>query len=274
MALDPWFMRVGATITGALALVALGGPALAPYDPQAVVGPSLVGPSAAHLLGTNDAGQDVLSQLLVGTRASLATGLIAAALAVVMGVLVGVASGLLRGWFDVVAMRTVDVLLALPALPLVILIAALAGPSRPTIVAVIALAGWPPISRIVRSQTLSLGSRGFVHAARGFGGGWWYLARRHVVPGVAPVIAATFVNWAAAAIVLEAGLAYVGLGDPSAVTWGSVLQRALNHNGIYAGAAWTWWVLPPGLAVTGAAVGLAFVGAALEPRSISRWRRA
>lgn len=266
-------MAAGAGITGALALLTIAGPALAPYDPRAVVGPSLAAPSGAHLLGTNDAGQDILSQLLAGGRVSLATGLMAAAIAVSAGVLVGAAAGLVRGWMDVVAMRTVDIFLAIPALPLVILIAALAGPSRPTIVAVIALAGWPPISRIIRSQTLILGGRGFVGAARGFGGGRLYIIRRHLVPGLAPLIAATFVNWVAAAVVLEGGLAFLGLGDPTAVSWGSVLERALGHAGTYATGAWTWWVLPVGLAITVSAIGLAFVGVALEPRSNPRWRR-
>lgn len=268
-----WFLKIGGAITGVFLLLVVAGPALAPYDPQAVVGASLVAPSGAHLLGTNDAGQDILSQLLVGTRASMLTGILAATLAVAAGVLVGATAGLLGGWADLVAMRIVDVFLAIPALPLVILIASLAGPSRATIVAVIALAGWPPISRIVRSQTLVLASRGYVHAAKGFDSGWPYVVRRHLVPGLAPLIVATYVNWASAAIVLEAGLAFIGLGDPTAVSWGSVLQRALGHAGIYATAAWTWWVLPAGLAVAGAAIGLAFLGVAIEPRSNPRWAR-
>lgn len=267
------YTRVGAAVTAAFALLAVVGPALAPYDPRAVVGLSLAAPSGSHLFGTNDAGQDILSQLLAGARVSLVTGFAAAAAAEVAGALVGTTAGLLGGWMDVVAMRIVDVFLAIPALPLVILIAALAGPSRLTMIAVIALAGWPPISRIIRSQALVLSGRGFTAAARGFGGGWPYLVRRHLVPALAPLVAATFVNWAAAAIVLEAGLAFLGLSDPTAVSWGAVLQRALGHGGIYYTTAWMWWVLPAGLAVTLAAVGLAFVGVGLEPRSNPRWRR-
>lgn len=264
---------VVASVALGLGLVALLGPALAPYDPRAVVGPSLAAPSAVHLLGTNDTGQDVLSQLLVGARASLSTGLLAAALAVGLGVAVGATAGLLRGRFDVIAMRTVDVMLAIPALPLMILVAALAGPSRPVIILLIGLAGWPPIARIVRSQTLTLATRGFVVAARGFGAGRGQLLRRHLVPGLAPLIAATFVDWAAAAIALEAGLAFLGLGDPTDVSWGSILQRALDHDGIYFTSAWTWWVLPAGLAVTLSAMALGFAGIALERRANPRWRR-
>lgn len=272
-ALDLRFTRRGWVIGLSFALLAILAPTLAPYDPQAVAGRSLAAPSTTHLLGTNDAGQDVFSQLLVGTRVSLLTGFIAAAAAVAAGMLVGAVAGLHRGWVDVLAMRTVDIVLAVPALPLVILIAALVGPSRPTTIAVIALAGWAPISRIARSQTLILANRGFVHAARGFGGGWPYILRGHLVPGLTPLIAATFVNWMASAIVLDAGLAVVGLGDPSAVSWGSVLQRALGYGGVYLTGAWTWWVLPAGLAVTAVALALAFVGIGLEPRYNPRWRR-
>jgi ABC-type dipeptide/oligopeptide/nickel transport system permease subunit len=266
-------IEVGVAVAVFMALVAVLGPIVTPYDPRAVTGPALVEPSAAHLLGTNDAGQDVLSQLLVGAQVSLVTGLVAAAAAVVIGVLVGAMAGLLGGGFDVSLMRCVDVLLALPALPLMILVAALVGPSRPTTVAVIAFAGWPPIARIVRSRTLTLVRRGFIGAASGFGAGRLYLIRRHVVVALLPLVAAAFVNWSATAITLEAGLAFLGLGDPTAVSWGSMLQRALDQDAIYVTGAWLWWVLPVGSLITLAAMGLAFLGVALEPTANPQWRR-
>ncbi|CAN5626461.1 ABC transporter permease [soil metagenome] len=265
---------IGLGIVTALAFLVAVGPALAPYDPRAVTGPSLSAPSGAHLLGTNDAGQDIASQLLVGARSSLTTGFAAAALAALIGLSVGATAGLVQGRVDVVTMRIVDLFLALPGVPLMILVAALVGPSRPTIVAVIALAGWPPIARVVRGQTLVLSNRGFIAAARGLGAARLYIVRRHLAPGMSPLIMATFVSWASAAIVLDAGLAFLGLGDPTAVSWGSVLQRALGHSALYTTSAWTWWVLPAGVAVTVAALGLALVGFALEPHSNPRWRRA
>lgn len=269
----PRLATVGMMIAGSLVAIAILGPELAPYDARAVVGPSLSAPSGTHLLGTNDAGQDLASQLLVGTRVSLVTGLVAAAAATVMGVIVGATAGLARGRFDAVAMRIVDVFLAVPALPLMILVGSLVGPSRPTVVVLIALAGWPPIARVVRSQSLVLAGRGFVGAARGFGGGRGYLVRRHLVPGLAPLIVATFVNWAAVALVLDAGLAFLGIGDPTGVSWGSILERALSQERIYATGAWLWWVLPTGLAVTLAATSLTFVGVGLEPRGNPRSSR-
>jgi len=266
-------LGAGAGIVAAFGLVAALAPVLAPYGPRAVAGPSFSSPSGEHLLGTTDAGQDVLSQLIWGARSSVVVAVLAAGLAVGLGVLVGAIAALLRGWVDIVTMRVVDVFLALPALPLLILVSALAGPSRATVVVVIGLAGWPPIARVMRSSALSLAERGYVSAARGFGGGPLYVVRRHLLPSLGPLVGATFVNWAAAAVVLQAGLAFLGLSDPTDVSWGSVLNRALEQEGVGFTSAWTWWVLPAGLAITAFAMGLAFVGVALEPRSNPRWRR-
>lgn len=269
---DP-FLWVGAGIVASLALVAILAPALAPYDPRAVTGPSLVGPSAEHLLGTNDAGQDILSQLVWGTRSSAVVGLLAASLAVAVGALLGATSALLGGRTDLVAMRVVDLFLAVPALPLLILIAALAGPTRATVILVIALAGWPGIARVVRSRALTLARSGYVDAARGFGAPRRYVVARHVLPALGPLLAASFVMWAATAVVLQAGLAFLGLSDPTDVSWGAVLNRALGSPGVYVTSQWLWWVLPAGLAITVAAIGLAFLGVALEPRANPRWGR-
>lgn len=264
---------IGTAIVASVALVAVLAPLLAPYDPRAVAGPSLAAPSAAHLLGTNDSGQDILSQLIWGARSSAIVAGLAAVLAVGLGVLVGAAAGLARGTFDVVAMRITDLFLAVPALPLLILIVALAGPSRATVVCVIALAGWPAIARLIRSQTLTLGRRGYVQAAQGFGASAPYVIGRHVVPAVGPLVAATLVHWAATAVMLQAGLAFLGLSDPTEVSWGAVLNRALEQQGVYFTSQWTWWVLPPGLAIALAASGLAFIGFGLEPRANPRWER-
>ena len=269
----PVILWIGAGIVGCLVLVAALAPLLAPHDPRAISGASFERPSARHLLGTNDSGQDILSQLIWGARSSMIVASCAAGLAVGFGALVGAAAGLARGVVDVVTMRLIDIALAVPALPLLILIVAFAGPSRATVIVVIALAGWPAIARIVRSQTLSLARRGYVHAARGFGARAPYVIRRHLLPAVAPLVAASFVYWAATAVTLQAGLAFLGLSDPTGISWGAVLNRALEHQGLYVTSQWTWWVLPPGLAITLAAVGLAFIGFGLERRSNPRWER-
>jgi len=264
---------VGSTIVALLVSVALFAPLLAPYDPRALSGASLLRPSARHLLGTNDIGQDIASQVVWGARSSLTVAVGSALLAVALGVALGVSAGLAGGWTDTVSMRVVDVALALPVLPLLVLIAALAGARRSNLVLIIGLTGWPASARILRAQTLTLRRRGFVDAAQGFGGGFFYVVRRHLVPALGPLIFTGFVSVAAHAILVEAGLAFLGLADPSAVSWGLILNRALLYQGLYFTALWTWWVLPAGFAVTLAVLGFTFVGVGLEPAFNPRWRR-
>ncbi len=264
---------MGATVVGLLVVVAVLAPWLAPYDPlDPRAGLPLEQPSAEHLLGTNDAGQDILSQVIWGARPSLVVAMEAATLVVVVGGLVGLVSALLGGWTDLVIARVIDVFLALPGLPSILLIAALVGPGRSTVVLAIALFGWPRVARVVRSQALSLRQRGFVAMARGLGAGPFYVLRRHLGPALGPILVTGFVNVAGVAILIEAGLAFLGLADPSEVTWGSVLNEALAYPALYFSTLWTWWVLPAGLAITLAVLGFTFLGVGLEPRFNPRWR--
>jgi len=264
----------GLVIVATLAVVALLGPLIAPYDPHALSGDAVEPPSRDHLLGTNDIGQDIFSEVVIGTRSSLGVALPAAALALIIGVMVGVGGALRGGRTGAVTMRVVDGFLALPGFPLVILLAALTGGSPLALILVITMAGWPQLARVLHSQTLPLRDRGFVRAARGFGAPPRYVILRHLVPALGPTAAAGFVQWAATAVVLESGLTFLGLGDPTAVSWGAILNRALEYQGLYYGSLWVWWVLPAGFAITLAALGFTFVGVGLEPTFNPKWRRA
>jgi peptide/nickel transport system permease protein len=270
----PSLTAVGGALVGVLVVVAIFAPLLAPHDPRALVGGYLERPSAEHLLGTNEIGQDIFSQLIWGARTSLLVTVAGGALAMVVGVLIGVGSGLAGGLVDEVVTRAVDVFLAIPVLPLLLVVATLAGPNLTTVILVLGLLAWPGVSRLVHSQTLSLRQRGFVQSAGSFGGGSLYLIRRHLFPALAPVVVAGFIDFATVAIVLEAGLAFLGLSDPTAVSWGTVLNQALGHPGIYFSPLWTWWILPAGLAITVAVLGFTLVGIGLEPAFNPRWRRA
>lgn len=254
----------GLALVVSLVVLALLAPLIAPYDPRAVAGESYAAPSWSHLLGTNDQGQDLLSRLIWGARASLVVAVTAASLAVAIGVAVGAAAAFVGGIFEVAAMRLVDIFLALPQLPLLVLVAAFAGASRVSVVVVIGVLFWPPAARIVRSQTLSLRQRGFVQAAQGFGGGLPYLLRQHLVPALGPVLVALFVAFASNAILLDASLAFLGLSDPEGVSWGLMLNDALAEPGLYFTSDWVWWVLPAGLAITLAVIGFSFLGVGLE----------
>lgn len=266
-------LSVGVVIVAALVVVGVLAPWIAPYDPHAITGNVFEEPSPEHLLGTNDAGSDIFSGLIMGTRTTLVVGGAATTLIMVIGVAVGLTAGLRGGFVDTALMRIVDVLLALPALPLLIFIAALVGPSLTVSILMIALAVWPQTARIVRSQTLSLRRRGFVDSARGFGAGPLHVMRRHLVPALGPVIAANLVYVAGLVVLIEAGLSFIGLGDPSAVSWGAMLNRALENPQIYIGDLWLWWLLPAGLALTFAVLGFTFIGVGLEPRFNPRWNR-
>ncbi len=252
-----------------LAIVVAAGalaPWIAPYGPREVAGGTLESPSAAHLLGTNDAGYDILSRLLWGSRTTLIVAVASSAIVLTLGVTFGLTAGLRGGLVDGVVMRLVDVMLGLPVLPLLIFVGALAGPSLSTSILMIGLFLWPQTARVVRSQALSLRSRGFVDIARGLGGGPLYVIRRHLIPALAPVIIANLVFVAGLAVAIEAGLSFLGLADPSAVSWGAEMERAVSHQQIQLGSLWLWWLMPFGLALSFAIFGLSLIGVALEPR--------
>ncbi|GAC1341509.1 MAG: ABC transporter permease [Candidatus Dormibacteria bacterium] len=266
-------LGAGLILLGILAATAVTAPLIARYDPTALVGAALESPSRSHLLGTNEVGQDVFAQLIWGARTSLSVAIGAAALALAIAVLVGVGSALVGGWVETLAMRLVDVVLAFPLLPLLVLVAALLGPHRGSLILLIGLMSWPGPARVLRSQTLSVRHRGFVRASRGFGGGIGYVLRRHLVPALGPLLVSGFVTVAGHAVLLEAGLAFLGLADPTGVSWGLMLNRALLQQGLYFSAEWPWWVLPAGLAITVTILGFTFVGVGIEATFNVRLRR-
>jgi peptide/nickel transport system permease protein len=261
----PGLFWVGAAMLGLLVAAAVLAPLLAPDSPTAVSGPSLAAPSLAHPLGTDGYGRDVLSEILFGARTSLVVAFGSSSLAVALGGLVGIGAALAGGATEVVAMRAVDTALALPMLPLLMLVAALAGPSLATVTLSIGLLGWPGPARVLRAQAASLRSRGYLRLARGFGASRRYLLRRHVAPALGPVAVSAFVSIAAHAVLLEAGLAFLGLANPTGASWGLLLNQALESNGLFFTDAWTWWVLPAGLAVTFAVLAFTFLGVGVEP---------
>lgn len=267
-------LSAGVALVSFFALVGVLAPWLAPYRPKAITGEVFEPPSRAHLLGTNDAGSDVLSRLIWGTRTTLVVAVCATALILAIGLALGLTAGLRGGVVDTVVMRTVDVFLALPIIPLLVFIAALAKPSLTLSILMIGLFSWAQTARIVRSQTLSLRRRGFMDSARGFGGGRLYVMRRHLVPALGPVIGANLVFVAGVAVVTEASLSFLGLGDPSAVSWGAEINRAVTNDQIGLGSLWLWWLVPFGLALTFAILGFTLIGVALEPRFNPRWSRA
>ncbi|KRT75843.1 MAG: glutathione import ATP-binding protein GsiA, partial [Armatimonadetes bacterium CSP1-3] len=254
---------VGLTFLILLAATAVFAPWVAPYNPEETSGGPFEAPSRLHLLGTNDIGQDILSELIFGARISLVIGFLAAIVAISIGTAVGTVAGYFGGWVDTVLMRAVDVVLVIPFLPLMILLAAYLGPSFWNIILVIGLLVWARPARVLRSQVLSLRSLEYIDAARALGASAGRILRLHVLPGVISLSLAQFILAASNAILIEASLSFLGLGDPTAKSWGSILYYAQVRSAFLTGA-WLWWVLPPGLLITLAVLGFAFTGFALE----------
>jgi ABC-type dipeptide/oligopeptide/nickel transport system permease subunit len=262
-----WSLRA-ATFTGAGMLLAvlaaaLLAPVLAPHSPLAIVAEPARLPGPAHRLGTNTLGQDLLSQWLYGARASLAIGFLAAALSTVLSATLGVASAAWRkGGGGLLAL--IDLFLAVPAVPMLVLFVVFLGPGFWPLVAVLALVGWAPFARIVRAQTLVALKRDHVEAARALGAPGPRLFRRGILPEIAPILFTKFLLTVRWAVLLEATLGLLGLGDPARVTWGLMLHQAFAYPLLFVTDAWIWWAVPPAIAIAFTSIGLAAVGQDLD----------
>ena len=204
--------------------------------------------------------------------AAMACTAAAACLAVAIGVFIGLIAGFRRGGFDNVLMGMTDIVLVIPALPLIILLSAYLGPSIWNSVLVIGAVFWPSTARVIRSQVLTVRQSGYVESARALGAGDGWVMRRHVLPNVMPLVLAKFVLTVAAAMLMEASLSFLGLGDPMMKSWGMMLHYAFERGGFIQGL-W-WWYLPPGLCIGLCILALTLIGFGFEGESDPRLRRA
>ncbi len=267
------YMKNGAAIFGLVAvsffcLVALVGPAVAPYGPFDLF-EAFVRPSGAHLLGTDNIGRDVLSGVIYGARASLLVGFLAVLTSTAIGMTVGAISGFYGGRIDDLLMRVTEMFQVLPRFFLAILFVVFFGPSIWNIILVIGILTWPETARLLRAEFLALQRREFVEAARAMGVGDLGLIIREIMPNaISPVIVSASLQ-VAGAILLESGLSFLGLGDPSVISWGFMLHNSQE----YFHQAW-WMATFPGGALFIAALGLNLVGDglndALNPRLRAR----
>ncbi|MEM8822760.1 MAG: ATP-binding cassette domain-containing protein [Pseudomonadota bacterium] len=257
--------RTGAVLLAGLMTLVVLGPMVLPYSATETVCPGFARPSAAHPLGCNDVGQDLLAGNLVGGRISLAVGLLTATVATAVATALAIAAAWRGGFWDVVAMRMVDAVMALPFLPLVIVLSAFFGASFWVQIAILCLVLWTQPVRELRSQAQSLRAADYVDAARAMGGSGWHVCTRHILPELAPLIVPQFVRIAHAAILTESALSFLGLGDPLAKSWGTILFHA-NARTAFLTDAWLWWVLPPGLLIAASVVALALIGHGIGDR--------
>ena len=241
-------------------------PWIAPYDPDAPRQVSIMDiyqpPSPQHWFGTDDAGGDVFTNFLYGARVSLTVGFFASFIAVTIGGLMGLSAGYAGGGTENVLMRITDIMLVIPDLPLAVVLVALTKPSLLNIILVIGLLGWTSTARLVRSQTLSVKQRRFVARARAVGAGSPYIIRRHILPLVLPLLVVNTVLVISLAILNESTLSFLGLGDPSAVSWGQMLNFAFTRGAMSAGA---WWALvAPGVGIVWVVLACTLLGQGLE----------
>jgi peptide/nickel transport system permease protein len=252
----------GALFLVAMTVTAILAPWIAPYPLHEQVGKVFGHPSWQHPLGLDDGGIDMVTLLIWGLRTSLVVGFAATFVSMVIGGTVGVVAGYFGGATDTVLMRITDYFLVIPDVPLMIVVAAIWGPSLFHIIIVIGILLWTSTARVIRAQVKSVRERVYVKRARALGAGHTRIVVRHVLPQVAPLLVASTVLTIAVAIFDETALSFLGLGDPSAVSLGSIMEHAFERAAISTGA---WWaIVPPGVLVTLLILACSLVGGALE----------
>jgi len=254
--------KFGLAVLGLFIFLAIFGEAIAPDDPDASSLDVLAPPSSDHWFGTTESGADVFSQVLAGARISIVVGFAAAIISAVLGAAVGLLSGYFGGWTDRILDSLENWFLVIPTLPLMIVLASLLDPSLTVLILVIGLTSWAGTGRIVRAQVLTLRERAFVERARALGAGDGYILKTHILPNTLPLIFANTVLIVAVAILSEAALAFLGLGDPTSISWGTMLENAFT-SGAPSAEAW-WYVIPPGLCITVLVLAIAILGYLFE----------
>jgi peptide/nickel transport system permease protein len=254
--------RIGFAILFVMIVMALLAPLITPYSPHQQTQSALHPPSGSHWLGTNHVGQDIWSRLVFGARTSLLVGFGVGVMATVLGTIFGVSAALIGGLYERIVMRLVDAFIVIPMVIVVILVAAYVRPSILVLIVLLALLSWQGGARIIWAQALSQKEREYVAAARSFGAGTFYIAWRHIVPALGPILLVDFIYGIRRAVFMEAGLAFLGISDPTMVSWGMMMRDALSFSYL---PVWQWWLLPIGIALSLIIVGLTFVGHGVEP---------
>lgn len=256
-------VAVGLFILCVALVVALAGPIVYPRNPSAMSGALLAPPSGAHLLGTTQMGQDVLAQLIDGTRVSLLVGFTSGAIATFIALLVGLTAGYLAGTWGELLSALANIFLVIPGLPLVIVLAGyLPTKGWLPVAAVISATGWAWGARVLRAQTMSLAKRDFVQASRATGEKPLRIIFAEILPNQLPIVASGFLGTVIYAILTQASLAFLGLSDVSQWSWGTMLYWAESNQALQVGA-W-WWFVPPGLAIAVVAMGLTLINFGID----------
>ncbi|OXM56493.1 ABC transporter permease [Amycolatopsis thailandensis] len=255
----------GLIFLGLITVLAILAPVLTDesgLDVTKVTGGPLEPPSGEFWLGTDIDGRSVLLMTYWGARISLLVGFSAAFLSVLIGTIIGIAAAHFGGWLSSLLLRFTDFFLVLPSLVLAVVLAAVLDRNTATVIIAIGVTAWPSTARLVRAQTLTIESRPYIERSKALGGGHLHIVGKHVLPGVMPLVLANTTLVVGNAVIADATLAFLGVGDPNSISWGAMLQSALNNGAITRGA---WWnLLPPGIAIVVIVLGFTLVGRALE----------
>jgi peptide/nickel transport system permease protein len=255
---------IGLVLLTVLVLTAVFAPLIAPHDPRQMgeVADILQAPTWNHPLGTDEVGRDVFSLIIYGARISLMVGFAAAFLSIIIGTVIGLTAGYFGGWVDDLLMRLTDLFVVIPRLPLVLITVAVLGPNILNTILVIGILIWAGTARIIRVQALSIKERQFVERARSLGARHWHIVRRHILPNVLPLVFANTVLVIATSIYLESTVSFLGLGDPTHISWGMILHYAFTNAAMVYGAY--WYVIPPGVMIVLAVLSFTMCGYALD----------
>jgi peptide/nickel transport system permease protein len=237
----------GASIIAVIALVALCAPLISPCSPN-TVGSAYLVPSREHPLGTNDVGQDILSELIYGTRVSLIVGITASAIVTGVGTLLGMLAGYYRGKVDALICALIDMAMAIPSLPLAFVLAAFLPSGLLSLILVICVTSWTSTARVVRSKTMQLSGMPFILASRALGTRDHRILLEHIFPNLSELVFAKGMLSISSAMLMEASLSFIGLGMRTQKSWGGILQFALKRNGVLNG--YWWWYMPPILCIS------------------------
>lgn len=254
---------VGCVIILFFLFVAIFAPKLAPYDPNELAAASFQKPSARHLLGTNDIGQDIFSELIFGTRYSIGIGALTALISGVIAVLVGITAGLGSAAADRLLMNLTTFVITIPYYPLVILLAALTRGGIMTTALVLGVTSWPEMARIIRAETIRIRNTAYITDIEAMGAGKPYIMLLHIIPELSPFIFQKLILRFRSAIIAESSLSFLGLGSATGKSWGTILSYAQSKNAFLTNS-WTWWVIPPGMAILILVFALFLVGYCLE----------
>lgn len=266
-----WKAQIGLGIVSLFLIMALAAPLLSPYEPQRRVGLPHQPPSSEHWLGTTRMGHDVFTQWVHGARTSLAVGFGAGIIVAALGTLIGISAGYFGGKIDEVLTFFTNVVLVIPNLPLLLVLAAFIGQASPwVIMVIIGFTSWSWGARVIRAQTMALREREFVVAAELIGEPKWRIMLVELLPNLISIVGINFIGSVIYAVLTEATIEFLGLGDPTSVSWGIQLYNAQNSAALYVGA---WWeIMAPCLAIGLLGAGLALLNFAVDEMANPRLR--